>query len=62
MKKFIFCSLTVLLIIGCSKTPEEKIDDLFQKGTDQLNNLQFNAADSTFEQIFEIDPASVPGL
>ncbi len=62
MKKIVFFSLAVLLISGCTKTPEEKIEDLYQKGIEQISDFQYKAADSTFNQIFEIDPASVPGL
>ncbi len=62
MKKILICSLAVLLISGCTKTPEEKIEDLFQDGTEQISNLKFYEADSTFAQIFEIDPGSITGM
>lgn len=62
MKKLILVSLAILLISGCSKTPEEKIDGLLQDGIDQISELKLKSADSTFAKIFEIDPASISGL
>ena len=62
MKKFILLSLAVFLLSGCSKTPEDKINDLYQDGVTQISNFQLKSADSSFTAILEIDPGSMLGV
>ncbi len=62
MKNFIIVSLALFLLSGCSKTPEDKINDLYQDGVAQISDFQLNSADSTFNAIFEIDPSSMLAL
>ncbi len=62
MKNFIIVSLAIFLLSGCSKTPEDKINDLYQDGIAQISDFQIKSADSTFNAIFEIDPGSMLAL
>ncbi len=58
MKKIILIGLLLTLLIGCTQTPEEKIDSLFQEAVTQINSYNFEKARGTMDQIGEIDPAS----
>ncbi len=62
MKKIILLSFAIFLVAGCSKTPEEKVEALYEDGVEQIADFQYAKADSSFAQIFEIDPASTLGL
>ena len=45
MKKFIMISCAVFLLSGCTKTPDEKIADLYQDGVSQIDDFNTNTAD-----------------
>ena len=59
MKYFIvIIALFLSLLWGCSRTPTEKINDLYQTGLENLNSLDFNAAFENFEEILTVDSSS----
>lgn len=51
--------LVALLVtaLGCSKTKEEKIDDLFDSGMEHADAYRLTQAQERFDRISEIDPA-----
>ena len=61
MRKFLtsmIVTLTFLLVIGCSKTPEKE-DDLYQKGFAEIEEMNFEKARNSFDKIGETDSNSV---
>lgn len=62
MKKVFLSLLLTFIFIGCTKTPEEKIADLYHKGLQEVSEFQYAKADSTFKSIYEINQTSSYGL
>ncbi|MBU0982994.1 MAG: hypothetical protein KKA42_03925 [candidate division Zixibacteria bacterium] len=60
MKKLLLWSLCVVLIAGCTESPEDRIDNLLSRGTEQLDRYQFAEADSTFAELNKLAP-TLPG-
>ena len=52
----------LVLIAGCSKTPQERAKDLFEDGLKLLDKGQIAQADSTFKRILSEAPTSPLGL
>jgi tetratricopeptide (TPR) repeat protein len=61
MRKCLIVGLLSLVAFSCSKSPEERIFDLFQTGTRQVDRYEFDAALATFEKIGDIDPSTPLG-
>ncbi len=61
MRKCLIIGLLSLAAFGCSKSPEERIFDLFQTGTRQVDRYEFDAALATFKKIGEINPSTPLG-
>ena len=61
MRKCLIIGLLSLAAFGCSKSPEERIFDLFQTGARQVDRYEFDAALATFKKIGEIDPSTPLG-
>jgi len=62
MHKFLTTALVAtifLLIIGCSKTPENKVEDYYQKGLAEIEKMDLEKARISFGKIGEIDSNSV---
>jgi tetratricopeptide (TPR) repeat protein len=62
MKRYWLVGLFLMVLMqGCSKSPQEKVFELFQKGLRQLERYDYEAAQATFEEIGQIDPGSPLG-
>ncbi|MBD3402712.1 tetratricopeptide repeat protein [candidate division GN15 bacterium] len=61
MKRSLIIFVTLLALAGCSQTIEEKRDDLYAKGMEQLERFQFEEADSTFREVLWTDTLSFKG-
>ena len=61
MKKSLIIGLLFLAAFSCSKSPEERISDLFQTGIHQVDRYELDAALATFKKIGEIDPSTPLG-
>ena len=61
MRKCLIIGLLSLAAFGCSKSPEERIFNLFQTGTRQVDQYEFDAALATFKKIGEINPSTPLG-
>lgn len=59
MKKISVAFIVVLFLSGCSQTPEEKVDSLFQAGLDYINSGDFEKAEKSFTEIESADSTSL---
>ncbi len=61
MRKCLIVIPLSLALLGCSKSPEEKIFSLFHKGVQKVDRYEMDAALATFRKIGEIDPSTPLG-
>ncbi|NOY88959.1 MAG: tetratricopeptide repeat protein [FCB group bacterium] len=63
-KRFLLVVFLFLMIeiVGCSKSPEQKINDLYKRGLSYIQSYNYDAADTAFNKIENIDPQSPWGL
>lgn len=63
-KRFLLVTFLFLMIeiVGCSKSPEQKINDLYNRGLSYIQSYNYDAADTAFNKIENIDPQSPWGL
>ncbi|MFH1374534.1 MAG: CDC27 family protein [bacterium] len=58
MRKCFAVGVFVLIALGCSKSPEESILDLFKTGQRHVDHYEFDAAIDVFKQVAAIDSTS----
>ena len=51
-------ALLFVMLAGCAKSPEQKIESLFETGVDRLNEFDYEAARLAFTEISQVDSAS----
>lgn len=62
MNKFLMLIILLLFISGCSKSPEDRKNNLYEKGLSYIEQFDFDAANASFKEIANIDPVSPLGL
>jgi len=60
MKRYFACLLLVVLA-GCSQSPEQKKESLYQSGLDKIAEYRFDAAQAKFLELSDFDPSSPMG-
>ncbi len=58
MRKCFAVGLLMLIALGCSKSPEENILNLFNTGQKHVDRFEFDAAIDVFKQVVAIDSTS----
>ncbi len=53
---------TILLVFGCSKTPEEKMSELRQEFTEKLATFDYKGAEAIVGEMTKLDPTSPSAL
>ncbi len=62
MRRLFTAASLILLISGCSKTPEQKWQALFERGLEQIENCEFVESGATFQRLIVENPTSAQGL
>ena len=62
-----FAILLLVMLAGCAKSPEQKIENLFEAGVDRLSEFDYEGARLAFAEIGQVDSTSAfmtyaPGL
>ena len=58
MKIMLAVSILIALIVGCSQTPEEKLESLYATTIAQIDKYEFDAANASIEEMGQLDPSS----
>ncbi|RKX24938.1 MAG: hypothetical protein DRP47_10625 [Candidatus Zixiibacteriota bacterium] len=61
VKKHVIVAFILVILAGCSKSPEEKAKSLFDEAVALTQQYRFEAAKSKFTELNELDPSSPVG-